>query len=642
MKNNKNNNSKLSNQATNDYDSEDNQNLTDQNNHYSKKNKIYKKKRVNDYYTNSKINKNQSSISNSNSQREEIQEEFSDEISFKDGLNTLNNDINDSNDENENYFKNKKKRNSNENISMHRYEGSDSMNYNNNNRKENSLKTEGCRSIERPSIILNIPKLNQVFRLRNSISNSFPSRNHYSNLAYMLLNKNSHKKIYKSITSNIKNIESIYNNEKEWIIRKWGRIQKNILDKIIKIQSIWKGFFQRKNFYEIIYYSFLCEYINKILSKTLSHHARLYVLYTLFPEKKAIKEKILKVRKMINKYQFISPFFQRWKCITKLIHYRNSMKLLVYKSIFPTGHIRISSKCLFDSIKIIKKKIYIVNVKDIIRKKYFWIWEKSVIINKFLEKAKFSNSKEDMFKDKKKKITLKTKNDLYSEYSEISNRKALYIGEETKNNFDLKILFLNSIYLKMRLNRVREAFDYIYQYKPNYNDIQFLKRYYFYKWRNQVKNIELKEMRSKFLAYIIENLTRKSLIIKKYKYFSRWKLFTDDYFNKAKNREELIQLLICITIKKKVELDALFLKFLIKKWENYVSAKKKELKMLRLYKIIQKTYCKMVEELIDIDKKIENKYNFINTNEDDKNCIENIKNAYNSKIGPKYKFKYHN
>jgi hypothetical protein len=41
----------------------------------------------------------------------------------------------------------------------------------------------------------------------------------------MLSNKNSHNKIYKSITSNIKNIESIYNNEKTWIIRKWGRIE---------------------------------------------------------------------------------------------------------------------------------------------------------------------------------------------------------------------------------------------------------------------------------------------------------------------------------------------------------------------------------------------------------------------------------
>ena len=43
--------------------------------------------------------------------------------------------------------------------------------------------------------------------------------------------------------------------------------------------------------------------------------------------------------------------------------------------------------------------------------------------------------------------------------------------KEKKSNLDLKLLYLNSIYIKMRLNRLRSAFDFIYNNKLKYKEI---------------------------------------------------------------------------------------------------------------------------------------------------------------------------
>ena len=149
-----------------------------------------------------------------------------------------------------------------------------------------------------------------------------------------------------------------------------------------------------------------------------------------------------------------------------------------------------------------------------------------------------------------------------------------------KDNGYLEILFLNNIYLKIRLNKIREAFDYINLKKLYYNnmikstkkfnnikkekDNIFLKKYYLFKWRNQIKRAEINKIKEKLLKYIIYNYSKKYNFNLLHKYFSRWKLLTDDYFKKINNIKNIennnLKSLILLTEEKIVDLNIIFLR----------------------------------------------------------------------------------
>ena len=98
---------------------------------------------------------------------------------------------------------------------------------------------------------------------------------------------------------------SKYREKAAKIVQGWWRKQKQkyqkILDKIIKIQSKFRGRFTRKYVYDIIYLSYLYQKFEDIMMKTLVNHVRLKVWNKFFSSKKLLKES-LKI-KMKNEYK---------------------------------------------------------------------------------------------------------------------------------------------------------------------------------------------------------------------------------------------------------------------------------------------------------------------------------------------------
>ena len=211
---------------------------------------------------------------------------------------------------------------------------------------------------------------------------------------------------------------------------------------------------------------------------------------------------------------------------------------------------------------------------------------------------------------------------------------------------------------------MREAFDFIklynraiiikmsnqYKNTKQEKDNNYLKNYYFFKWLNQIKKININKIKEKFLKYIINTRSIKNNFNLLYKYFSLWKLLTDDYFNSINNikRQEnknKIKSIIIITETKKVDLKIIFLRELIIKWRFYVFAKiMARNKMLKMYEVMQKTYFKMSQDMYVFNKVNEEQYNILNNdnNEDENDFIEHINILYNSKINQNFKFKYNN
>ena len=566
------------------------------------KNIIYEKKIIGPYNLNKKIN----NINTSNSNDSINKEEFSDEISQQsqditfepNKLNSpKNNYINDSDNESDD---NNGKGNGNKRIIIRREESSLrtiplNYNYNSQNNSENkfssrkdlisSLKNGNISPSRRYSIIQNIPKLTSILSLRNTLSNKEKPR--FLSISYFFPNRDGSN--FKKSEKNTKKKKIIDKNsvnydEQAKIIQNWYRNIKSLLNekvkKIIKIQSVWRGKYSRKYFYDIIGLCVICHKFYDIMLSVLTHNIRAFVWNYLFPKNNTENDKLLRFKKLIykSKYNLVNPFFQRWKCISKILFYRNK----------------------FNKKKYIFKKIKIVNRKDLLSK-YFKKWEKSVIINKFLNNVR-NNIHQNIY------------NNIYN----------------YNDNFRRSINNLVNIY--------------------NNKDNNYLKKYYFFKWRNIVKNMKFYNLRRKLLIYIINNISRKSIYNTKYKYFSRWKLLTDDYLNKINNlrknnnikrRNNLIRL-INITFNIRDD-NYIYLRELIRKWRFLVFGKKMARdKMLKMYEIMQKNLQKMNEEMYDFDKKKEEKYNILNNNniEGENEFVENMNKLYNSKNNQKFKFKY--
>ena len=550
-------------------------------------------------YKKNKIKGNNQNLKKVNLSSKESKEEFCDEDSRNNSENDIdyknspkNSYINDSDDDNEFSFDKKKIKIDNPfiNNNINRFT---SLNNNRNLRKSINfrelLKSVNYSPFKRDSIIHNFSKLNKnsiLHSSRNTIS--YQEKPHYLSLSYILSNKKSINN-YNNINSigNINNSNNKIINAK--IIQKWWRKRKQYFDnknnQIIKIQSVWRGGCVREEIHNIIYLCYNCQEFYNILLKVLSHHIRLFVWNILFA-------RILKLRKIYNRYK-LKALFQRWKCIYKLLAIKTQIK---------------------------KTKINIINIKDLY------------------------NNKNNSIKNK------------------LLNDKNVPLNFKFDNI--LKSLFINSIYAKIRLNKLREVFDFIKLYnRPNMikmsnqyknsnqeKDNNYLKKFFFFKWLNQIKKININKIKEKCLKYVIMTHSIKNNFNLLYKYFSLWKLLKDDYFNSINNikkqeNKNKIKSLIIITETKKVNLNIIFLRELIRKWRFYVFAKKMaKNKMIKMYEVMQKTYFKMSQDMYDFNKVNEEQYNILNNdnNEDEKNFIEHINNLYNSKINQNFKFKYNN
>ena len=113
------------------------------------------------------------------------------------------------------------------------------------------------------------------------------------------------------------------------IVQGWWRDQKakykNILNQIIKIQSVWRGKFTRKYVYDIIYLSYLHQRFFDIMEKTLVNHTRPIVWDELFSRTKLQKSTLSKLLEK-NDHKFtmirIKPYFKRWNIIANFLRNR--------------------------------------------------------------------------------------------------------------------------------------------------------------------------------------------------------------------------------------------------------------------------------------------------------------------------------
>ena len=245
-------------------------------------------------------------------------------------------------------------------------------------------------------------------------------------------------------------------------------------EKIIKIQSFWRGFIIRKRVIGIICMTIICQNFYNILSNILSRNARLFVLNII--------SRTYKMKKIFIQYNIYNYFFQRWKCITKLLIYKsqNQNNQIIFK----------------------KRKIYMKNNKYSLLKRYFNIWKQNIV-------------RYDIF--------IKLKNNRKKFLS--NNNKKKYI-----NIFDINQQDKNEI-LRRSLS-IYENFQ---------KDNLFIMKYYFYRWSNQVKNIQLNELKKRILIYVINTISKKNEFKRLKKYFARWKLFKALLFIKKIARNKVIK-----------------------------------------------------------------------------------------------------
>ena len=453
-----------------------------------------------------------------------------------------------------------------------------------------SLKSGNISQEQKFSIKSNFSKLNIILQSRNTIS--YIEKPHYQVLAYTLSNK-SNRNTFKSQKNSINSKASVDYEKQAKIIQKWWRSCKAILDgdlnKIIKIQSIWRGKISRKYTADIICLCFCCNNFYDILSSVIKKNVRKLVWNYLFCYNNEI---MTKMNILINKYQYLKYYFEKWKCITKLLLYKadintNSLELLedkiIYKnhkkknSSIPNDNMRI--KFLF--FKLVYSKLRLNKTRN-----SFYI----------LKQYSFSLS-----------TPLKSNKKTSYDYASNSSIKRYYLYKWINVIRNSEINYLRERFLKYLINKI---------YKKDSNNILFK---YFSRWKLLADDIKIKF-----------NEKKKLKRIKKYK--------KEKFYN---NNNILLKLLINLTINIKRENNIAFILKLIRKWRFFIYSKKfANLKLLKMKEFVQKTYDQMAEDALDFDKKREEKYQIMfNDNiEDEEKFKEHICTIYNGNINKNFKF----
>ena len=385
------------------------------------------------------------------------------------------------------------------------------------------------------------------------------------------------------------------------IIQSWWKELKDIynykLSQIIKIQSVWKARWVRKNIYDLLYLNYLylsfCEKIEKIL--------RMRIIKNVFDklkkkknkddenseEEKEIREeinlngkKVIKITKITEKERYISPGRKdgiiekdKFKGLLKIIEGVNSYHK---KQAFSETKPKIINYLTFLVKKEKLKKILIKKIQETenIIKKYFYKWvTKTTIINSNLEKnndnekdrINYSNLKTKIFlrrienvKNKQKKTILRKyfyrylKNvlligkkeerqkvlDFYKSDTESHKNFTSYFKSKNMKNIQSNMTYKNALYIR------KIGFDSIS------NHLEGCKILEKYSWRNTYEDIlesfKNQQNREKINNHMIRIIKIKETIKQKIikKYFTQWKNNTS-----KKQKNDLIPKLFIKIIK---------------------------------------------------------------------------------------------
>ncbi|MCQ2815840.1 MAG: hypothetical protein MJ252_01105 [archaeon] len=277
------------------------------------------------------------------------------------------------------------------------------------------------------------------------------------------------------------NFNPKYREKAAKIVQAWwrdlrGRYQK-ILDKIILIQSAWRGKWLRKYIYDIIYLTFLHQRFCDTIQRTMTNHIRPEVFDKLFGRKKWLAAAMRKLMKNDPRYTAlrIRPYMLKWKENAKKVSKRN-----------------------LRSAKIVNRK----SEKDKQKKqlaKYFNEWFLRVNLQKYIEESnKEKHDKSKLFGGLKAVFGLQ----------KYAKRKGL---KQTSPKIELYLA------KKLRQNQIKKIVDK----KIKKNEI--ILRRYFYKWiKNNMKN----RMNESFKSLAVKNIMRSNNNFNKRmlsKYFHMWK-----------------------------------------------------------------------------------------------------------------------
>ena len=353
-----------------------------------------------------------------------------------------------------------------------------------------------------------------------------------------------------------------YRDKAAKIIQAWWRDLKNIyndrLNKIIKIQSVFRGKFVRKYMYDLFYLNFLYISFCKKIESVLANHVRPYVWDKLFgkkePEERPKRDKLLKdlvSRDYRNDLDSIYPAWKKWISNTRKLGVQNTKGRNLVQ-------IRADKeKKLGDVRNCFNKWVYVKKILDAQDKlakekdrkpddktdlkKLKGLFQLTNGIDKFAKKESMNQTLpklEDYLRKNRGKGKLK----------KIVNRKPKY-----KNNLLRKYLYkwyANAINSKkdddkgddkLKLIR-RKVFSNLVKTIKNKQDKNLLRKYFF-KWLKKTIKLALKDERDKSKDLQKNYKSKEVEIIEEYK-----KKITT-YENQQKNDAETIRK-IKITVSK--------------------------------------------------------------------------------------------
>ena len=267
------------------------------------------------------------------------------------------------------------------------------------------------------------------------------------------------------------------------IVQGWWREQKakfkNLLNQIVKIQSVWRGKFTRKYVYDIIYLSYLHQTFFDIMEKTLVNHTRPIVWDELFSRTKLQKSTMSKLLEQ-NDHKFtmirMKPYFKRWNIISNFLRNR-----------------------ILKSKALVIKKGDEVQRKNIL-KRYIDKWNLKANLYKYIGRNRKAEEKRHKFlgayemlnglKLHTRKISFKQINIPLKKYLQDVLKKKLMKG--IINNSTSKLLVIK---MKNTLN----------------------------KWKDAVRKYRFKELKTKIFIQIVTHLDSRLDRIKLNYYINKWR-----------------------------------------------------------------------------------------------------------------------
>ena len=293
------------------------------------------------------------------------------------------------------------------------------------------------------------------------------------------------------------------------VIQAWWRdiklVYKDRLNKIIKIQSVWRGKFVRKYMYDLFYLNFLYISFCKKIENVLSHHVRPYVWNKLFPKKNEEEEivkpkdnrfdllkKIIKRDYRNDKNTLLRPAFRKWYNIVRKLSNKNKKGRNLVQ-------IRADKENKLGDLRIAFNK---------------WIY-----VNKILDANDKLNRDLGDLDDLKKKQNLKKINGLFKildGMEKVTKKKAV-------DNVSPKL----EDYLKNKAKKIK--LRKLLNKKPSYQ--KKILRKYFYQWYANslnkkidenviIKDPKFDEIRARIFKNLVENIKKRQEknILQKYFY----------------------------------------------------------------------------------------------------------------------------